>query len=302
MHNTMTEEQLRQIHQNYRSVCDAPMGDSLHIQHMPHFLLTDTNDNNSSHVHTFYEIIWFQEEGGTHTVDFQEYKVHKDSLFFLSPGQVHHFDGKTMHKGILIQFCTDFMRDEQASEDIFLKYDVFNAQSSPCCRLNDEGVAQQLAKIVEEMEVELTQRKAFAHTDMLRSLVRQFLILVYRHGHCEASFKLDAKRPAHRLYAQFRQLIERKYTQLHTVAEYAQHLNVSVRTLSLCVNECADTTPLVMINNRITLEAKRLLRYSPMIVKQVAQHLGFDDVSYFVKFFKRQTGVLPKEFREAEIE
>ncbi len=298
----MTEEQLHQIHQNYRSVCDAPMGDSLHIQHIPHFLLTDTNDNNSSHVHTFYEIIWFQEEGGTHTVDFQDYKVHKDSLFFLSPGQVHHFDGKTMHKGVLIQFCTDFMRDEQASEDIFLKYDVFNAQSSPCCRLNDEGVAQQLAKIVEQMEVELAQRKAFAHTDMLRSLVRQFLILVYRHGHCKASFKLDAKRPAHRLYAQFRQLIERKYTQLHTVAEYAQRLNVSVRTLSLCVHECADATPLVMINNRITLEAKRLLRYSPMIVKQVAQHLGFDDVSYFVKFFKRQTGVLPKEFREAETE
>ncbi len=298
----MTEEQLHQIHHNYRSVCDAPMGDSLHIQRMPHFLLTDTNDNNSGHVHTFYEIIWFQEEGGTHTVDFQDYEVHKNSLFFLSPGQVHHFDGKTMHKGVLIQFCTDFMRDEQASEDIFLKYDVFNAQSSPCCQVTDEVAALRLAQLVAQMEAELLERKAFAHTDMLRSLVRQFLILVYRHGQCEKSLKLDAKRPVHRLYAQFRQLVEREYMHLHTVSEYAQRLNVSVRTLSLSVHECAATTPLVMINNRITLEAKRLLRYSPMIVKQVAQHLGYDDVSYFVKFFKRQTGVLPKEFREAEIE
>ncbi len=295
----MTEEQLHQIHHNYRSVCDAPMGDSLHIQRMPHFLLTDTNDNNSGHVHTFYEIIWFQEEGGTHTVDFQDYEVQKNSLFFLSPGQVHHFDGKTMHKGVLIQFCTDFMRDEQASEDIFLKYDVFNAQSSPCCRVTDEVAALRLEQLVAQMEAELTERKAFAHTDMLRSLVRQFLILVYRHGQCTAS-RLDAKRPMHRLYAQFRQLVEREYMHLHTVSEYAQRLNVSVRTLSLSVHECAATTPLVMINNRITLEAKRLLRYSPMIVKQVAQHLGYDDVSYFVKFFKRQTGVLPKEFREMD--
>ena len=77
-------------------------------------------------------------------------------------------------------------------------------------------------------------------------------------------------------------------------------LNVAVRTLNKCVNECSGNSPLTLINNRIILEAKRMVRYTEMMIKEIALELGFDDPSYFVKFFKRQTGYLPSEFREAE--
>ena len=58
--------------------------------------------------------------------------------------------------------------------------------------------------------------------------------------------------------------------------------------------------PLKLINNRLIVEAKRMLKSKPMLVKERAYELGFDDDSYFVKFFKRQTGMLPSEFREME--
>lgn len=290
-----------QIHQAYDTACDAPLGGSLHIQHMPHFLLTDPNDNNTGHVHTFYEIIWFHEDGGSHHVDFQDYPVRKNTFFFLAPGQVHHFDGQTLHKGTLIQFCTDFMRDERDSDDLLLKYDVFHAPGAPCCQVTDESVVEELRRLVELMETEIAHGESvFGHDEMLRLLVRQFMILCYRHGNRPDTLQLDTLRPSHRLFIRFRQMVERDFMKKHAVGEYADALCVSVRTLTSSVSECSHATPLSLINNRIALEAKRLLRHGNLMVKEVATRLGYDDVSYFAKFFKRTTGVLPTVYQKGQ--
>lgn len=85
---------------------------------------------------------------------------------------------------------------------------------------------------------------------------------------------------------------------MHTVKEYANLLNVSAKTLTNCVYESSHSTPLSLINERIVLEAKRQLLHSSLKVKEIAFRLGFEDPSYFVKFFKRHVGCLPAEFRE----
>ena len=105
-------------------------------------------------------------------------------------------------------------------------------------------------------------------------------------------------KPAQALFLQFRKLVEKEYRKLHTVQEYAERLNVAVRTLNKCVNDCSKMSPLAFVNNRIVLEAKRMVRYSNMMFKEIALELGFEEPSYFVKFFKRQTGYLPSDFRE----
>ena len=285
------------LHFTYANVCDAPSGSSLNIHRLPRFLDEDPNDNFTGHVHSFYEIIWFQSAGGTHTVDFQDYPIEENTLIFLAPGQVHHFDGRTRHRGVLIQFCTDFMHDEQAHEDIFLKYDVFNSLDTPLCQLTEPGVVSALEELVSAMEREIEQRQAFGHIDMLRSLVRQFLILVYRHGHRPSTCRLDVMKPGHRLYMDFRRQVELDYCRHHGVQHYAEALHVGVKTLSNSVAECTGLSPLVIINNRLTLEARRLMRHSTLLVKEVADRLGFQSPTYFVKFFRRQVGVSPLEFR-----
>lgn len=84
---------------------------------------------------------------------------------------------------------------------------------------------------------------------------------------------------------------------MHTVQEYADLLNVSSRTLTKYVAQSTYCTPLQMINDRIVLEAKRRLQHTSMSVKQIGYELGFEDPSYFVKFFKRLTGKMPGTFR-----
>lgn len=83
----------------------------------------------------------------------------------------------------------------------------------------------------------------------------------------------------------------------HFVGEYANMLNISSRTLTKYVAESRWRTPLQIINDRIALEAKRLIQSTSLRIKEVAGHLGFDDPSYFVKFLKRLTGKMPTELR-----
>ena len=300
----LNESQITSI---YRNVCETTGGDGFHVEHMPEFFDTDPADNSLSHVHTFYEIIWFQDDGGVHTVDFQDYPIRANSIFFLSPGQVHHFDGVTRHRGIQIRFCTDFMRDEDDDEDIFLKYNVFNAfDTAPYCVIGDAAVADELTRLVRRMEDEERHQRLvgcpscddFAHLDMLRALVHIFLIYVYRYGERQGMPALNTIRPSHRLFVQFRRELELHYRDLHTVQDYADLLHVSSKTLSNSVLECSGKTPLTFINDRILLEARRLLRFTGLMVKEIAFGLGYDDPSYFVKFFKRQVGLLPSDFRE----
>ncbi len=284
----------------YQAVCAVPSGNGVRVEHLPDLTPYSGVDDCAPHVHAFYEILWFQQGKGVHTVDFTNYEVEPGCIFFLTPGQIHHFDGMEKYRGVSIKMCTDFMKEEKEQGNLTLKYNIFHALDTPPYYIIDENTAATLAGIVKEMEQEEQNCKAFGNIDMLKALLRIFLINVLRHGRQASGTKPDTLKPSHMLFMQFRQAVETNYRSLHTVQDYADRLNVATRTLNKCVNDCSGHSPLTLINDRITLEAKRMVRYTSMMIKEIALELGFEDTSYFVKFFKRKTGYLPSEFREAD--
>lgn len=253
------------------------------------------------HLHRGYQIIWFRHASGKHYVDFRDYPVDNNTLFFISPGQIHQFDEHTEVDGILIQFDESFLSDECNSESVFLKYNIFNSfDAEPyfsVCMLCEQNLQRVLDGIVAEQQ----QADSFAHDEYLKFLVRMFLIEVQRLGQRGGGKQLEMSNIGNRFFVKFRQLLEHNYKQMHTVKEYASQLGVSAKSLTNYVQDAAHITPLMMINERILLEAKRLLQHSSMKVKEIAYDLGFEDPSYFVKFFKRQVGCLPVEFRDRDI-
>jgi len=282
-------------------ICEAPCGNGFEVEHMPDFLLNDDFDNLTAHIHSFYEIIWFQEGEGIHVVDFQEYEIKPNTVFFLSPGQVHHFDKKNGYKGYSIKMSPEFLRNQEVDNNIFLEYNAFHTfDTAPFYHL-DEQTAQNMQLLVNAMEEESERASLFGNVDILQSLIRIFLVIIQRHGQQDKQKGLDNMKASHLLFIRFRKLVEHEYMHIHTVQEYADLLNVSVRTLNKCVNECSKMSPLAFINKRIILEAKRMARYSNLMIKEIAYKLGYEDPSYFVKLFKRQTGFLPSEFRENDI-
>ena len=150
----MTTEELNRM---YSTVCNVPRGNGFRVERMPDFFETSEIDDCMAHVHSFYEILWFQEGTGVHTVDFKDYDVKPGTIFFLSPLQVHHFDKKEVYKGVAIKMCTDIMKDNVAggnADSLFLKYNSFDTYDSIPYYIIDDKTAQMLKPLVDDMEEE----------------------------------------------------------------------------------------------------------------------------------------------------
>lgn len=277
---------------------DLHSGLELNLQFMPEFFKDKGNQPMQGHRHDFYQIIWFRKGHGMHHVDFADYPIADNTIFFIAPGQIHAFDGNTGYQGIIIQFNAGFMADEESKESLFLKYDVFNAfDSAPYYKISDSE-AEHLELLANELSREYALTGAFAHKDYMQYLIRLFLIRVQRAGERKQCDKLYVTNTAHCTFVRFRQLLEQNFHKVHTVKEYATMLNVSTRALNEYVRQSAHRTPLQIINERIVLEAKRQIQHSSLKIKEIGYRLGFDDPSYFVKFFKRETHHMPTDFRQ----
>lgn len=276
--------ELKEIFCRYDMVCDNPSGVGMELYRMPEFFQQLKGmETDTMHLHGFYEIIWFQKGSGTHYVDFNQYPIAPGTIFFISPGQIHSFDTKHDQEGYVLKICAEL-------------FDDFVSLS--CVTVQDKDSAA-LEMLIGAMQKELKKEDSLGHREALHALVKLFVIMVRR---SYAEINPSAPNPhkvSYKAFLNFRKLIEENYCRLHTVKDYASLLNVSSKTLTLYVNECSKYSPLELINNRIILEAKRLLRYSVLSVKEIAFRLGFEDPSYFAKFFKRLVKQSPADYRES---
>ena len=105
--------------------------------------------------------------------------------------------------------------------------------------------------------------------------------------------------PQQTLLRRFIQLIDNHYIDKRTVQEYADMLSVSANYLSQCVKQVSGKNALTFITGRLANEARALIQYTDLEIAQIAYQLNFSDPANFGKFFKKQTGLSPSEFRRA---
>lgn len=97
---------------------------------------------------------------------------------------------------------------------------------------------------------------------------------------------------------QFRRLVDERFRTERSVDHYAAALGVTPGHLGRLCRSVLGVSPLGAIHARLLHEAQRELVYSSVAIKRLAAELGFEDESYFGRFFKRLTGQRPNEFRE----
>ena len=91
--------------------------------------------------------------------------------------------------------------------------------------------------------------------------------------------------------------METNITNNKQVSQYADMLNISTYQLNAITKTSLNKTPSELINEYIILESKRQLLATSNQVNQIADHLGYDDISYFIRFFKKHTEYSPEAFR-----
>lgn len=102
-----------------------------------------------------------------------------------------------------------------------------------------------------------------------------------------------------RLVERFRKLIDEHFRENLSLQSYASMMAVSLAQLRAACASATEQSPMKMIHARIITEAKRNLIFGDMSVEQIAFGLGFADAAYFTRFFRREVGHAPSQFRAA---
>ncbi|WP_350293820.1 AraC family transcriptional regulator [uncultured Croceitalea sp.] len=246
------------------------------------------------HSHSYYQIIWFLDTKGAHTVDFKTYEIKENTILFITKDQIHAFDDNYDCNGWLIHFNESFFMHTEV--DIFLKYSIFKTQENPCYAMETEAIASGKTYL-NLISKELSNRARFGFEDSIRFLLKCFLINLER-VHQKRDTKTANRNDSYTLQLyQFKEMVEANYKNGLTINEYADLMHISSKTLNTITKTVVNKSPSLLIAERIILEAKRLLKFTSLQIGEIAYKLGFEDPSYFIKYFKRHVKVAPLVFR-----
>lgn len=297
----MSKVNNQNIHE-YHLNLHEPSKQQFKIYEMHSYLKDHGEKASKPHIHSYYQIIWFKKGTGKHYVDFKEYEVTDNSLFFIAKNQVHYFDDSIDYHGVIIVFNESFIVQKDSEVEFFLKCNIFkNPYQRPSCCVGTD-MSNILNQYLALINLELNHEDDFGQGELLRMYLRSFLVQVQRtkieseKSIGEESFYVDDKKM---LLIHFNNLIDEHYKEGLSIAQYAALLFISARTLSDLTNQLLGKSPSMMVQERIVLEAKRLLLHSDQHVNQVGYTLGFEDPSYFVKYFKKHTKMSPTEFKKS---
>ncbi len=248
-----------------------------------------------AHRHTFYHLVLFTKGGGTHTIDFETFKVQRMQIYFMIPGQVHSWAFKGEVDGYVINFSVPFFQSFLLKSDYLDQFPFFNGTVADEVVQLPAELHPQVIQLMEQLLQERENRPPLGQ-DMIKALLLQLFIQIGR-------LKLAAQphQPAAYHYTvlrNFQKLIEQHYKTLRLPKAYAELLYITPNHLNALCNDLLGTSAGEVIRNRVVLEAKRLLVNPEVSISEIAYELDFADNSYFSKFFKKLTGSTPELFRK----
>jgi AraC family transcriptional activator of pobA len=243
---------------------------------------------------SYLNILWNPFNDTNVTVDNVIYPLKKNEIMFLT--ELHAIESSTIEVLNSIQFNRQFYCLDNHDSEIGCKGILFFGTSQvPTIFLNEENDAA-IALLWKVFQNELKASDEL-QGEMLQMLLKRFLIL------CTRIFKEQNKvrhveETKMDIIRNFSFLVEVHYKSKHTVAEYAALMNKPAKSLTNLFSSHISKTPLQIIQERIVLEAKRMLLNTEITIKEITFELGFEDMPSFSRFFKNKIGISPKGYRD----
>lgn len=244
----------------------------------------------------FYEILYITHGTGHYTIDFVKHPIRPDTIFFLSPGQIHELEVSDDIKGYIFLFTSAFYHFNKTNPYKLFELPFFYSfadETAPLI-LNETPqknyVIELFKNAIAENEHTLPDKD-----EAVRALLDLLLIQCKRWYPTQA---IDEKTHKSKiLVKRFKQLIEEKCQENLSIKEYAQLLNLTPNHISETVKFVTGRTATDLINDRMIMEIKRMLLHTQLSVSEIAYALNFSDQSYFSKYFKKLTGMSPGQFK-----
>ncbi len=243
------------------------------------------------HRHDYYLILAIRRGRGTHEIDFTSYEVHPYTIFILRPGQVHQLEISRGASGFILEFDPAFYPALRTGTD----HPQQRATYRNYCPVSAARF-RPLFDILSRIHDEFAERQQ-GYMDAIRAYLDLFFIehlrqrTQPRHAH-EQQGSYQQER-----YEELMRLIEAHITVRKNVSDYTALMHLSPFQLNAITKAAVGRTVSELINEHIILEARRYLLATPLQVKDIAAHLGYEDAAYFTRLFRRHTGHTPEAFR-----
>ena len=243
------------------------------------------------HRHDFFYILALEKGAGHHEIDFTPYPVGDRSIFVMRPGQVHHLVLKTESAGYLMGFKTDFYYPSDKAS-----YVAFRRAGNKNLYQPDAKRFHRLLSILTYVFEEYNDKQD-GYQEVIKANLAIFFVELLRHEHHPKSAAHNAISYEQQRLEEFLELLETHIATHKQVSAYADMLNLSTYQLNAITKATLGKTCSELINEHIILESKRYLLATPSQVNQIAYRLGYEDASYFIRFFRKHVGYTPEAFR-----
>ncbi|MDN3655972.1 helix-turn-helix transcriptional regulator [Ferruginibacter paludis] len=225
------------------------------------------------------------------TVDEKEFKLTTGEVITITSGQIHSIKKTTKAKGFVLEFTLDFFcKNDNDIELIFHNGLFCHFAMNEVIAADKNIIESELNFITGELETQPYQYLISVHSRIELILVEINRAKVKRG---DEIWKPDA------LFLKFLEAVRDNFEHNYTLAEFAKMLGTTEIKLNELAKLHAGKTAQNVIYGLIASEAKRLLTYNDLSVKQVAYKLGFSDPFYFSKFFKKHTRISPKSYQSS---
>ncbi|ETN96582.1 hypothetical protein P278_00080 [Zhouia amylolytica AD3] len=243
------------------------------------------------HRHDFFFILAVAKGRGDHQIDFTDYAVEDNCVFILRPGQVHQLHLKKGTKGYLIGFDSRFYAPKNKK-----KKQVFSVASFTNLHKLNSKVYEGLNLILDCIFYEYLN-KFTMYEEHIKANLDLFFIELFRENENQ-KISTSNNNYNQEVLENLLKLLEEHIHTSKQVTFYAKRLHLTTFQLNAIIKNSLGKTCSQLINEQIILEAKRNLLATSTQVKEIAYSLGYDDPSYFIRFFKKSTGYPPESFRQ----
>ena len=244
-----------------------------------------------------FQILLIERGGGEMTFDLAELPFAAPAAILVPAATAHgfHFEPKTTD-GWVVSFTEDAVGvPGDRTGEALARLRMLAAH--PIVPIGDEGERARLSALCQELSEEHGLARE-GYRLAMRGLLMLIAVGVARLAASHARSGSVTLYPDDGTVARLRALVDEFFRQERLLGFYAEKLGMTVDRLNDHVKRATGVTAGHLIRQRVLIEAKRRLVFTAQQIHDIAEELGFTDASHFARFFRKQTGTPPHEFRD----
>ncbi len=228
-------------------------------------------------------------------VDFEEYLLNAGRVIFLKKGQFFTWRRIDNLKGIMVLYTDSVFNDVVSNISASPNSKYINCAIVPIAIMDEKRFAN-WNEILDQLQIE-----SVWESELTIKIIGHYLsiLMLYFFREVEGnSMQLNLSDRKAELVNQFIGLVNSHFSEYKSPKEYAEKLSITPNYLNSICNAVLDKKAGEIIQDRVILEAKKMLSYTSLTVSELSYQLGFNDNSYFGRYFRKATGLPPEQFRK----